>query len=293
MQEQKRHENTEAITKLCDYIRENCRSGESMQLPELSRRVGVSPFHFQRTFTKVVGISPKEFVQACRIEALKGNLRGGSTVTDAIYDSGFTSSSRVYERVDSDLGMTPSSYRTGAKGIEISYATIATPMGQILIAATDRGLCSVQIGDTKEALVAQLRAEYPVATLDAVSEPYSELLRHSINALQEYLAHQTTPANLPIDVKATAFQMKVWKYLQAIPAGEVRTYSEVASAIGQPKAVRAVARACASNQVALVIPCHRVIRADGNAGGYRWSLQRKEKLLRGERSGTPASKSIR
>ena len=263
-----------------------------MLLLELSRRVGVSPYHFQRTFTKVVGISPKRYVQACRMAALKHNLREGSAVTEAIYDSGFGSSSRVYERVDSDLGMTPSSYRAGAKDVEISFAAVTTPMGLMMLAATDRGLCSVQLGNTREELLLKLRAEYPGAHLQAVSEPFSELLDSAIRALQGYVEQQRQTSDLPLDVKATAFQWKVWRYLQGVPAGEVRTYSEVARAIGQPRAARAVARACANNRLALLIPCHRVIRGDGKLGGYRWGLERKEMLLQAERSSAPVSDRI-
>ena len=273
-----------------------------MLLPELSRQAGISPFYLQRLFTKVVGVSPRRYVQACRIEALKTNLREGSTVTDAIYESGFGSSSRVYERVDSELGMTPSSYRSGGKGLEISYAVIdcslgksglgesrlkESALGKLMIAATDRGLCSVQLGDSKELLLERLNSEYPKAQLQPLNEPYSELFRYSINALSLYLNKQNLSPQLSIDVRATAFQLKVWTYLQAIPAGEVRTYSEVAEAIGQPNAIRAVARACASNQIALVIPCHRVIRSDGKLGGYRWGLERKKLLLQHEQAFAP------
>lgn len=283
---------TETIGKLCEYIRQNCQSGGSMLLPDLSRQAGLSPFHLQRLFTKVVGVSPRKFVQACRIEALKANLRDGSNVTDAIYESGFGSSSRVYERVDTELGMTPTSYRAGGKGMEISYVVVATPVGRMLIAATDRGLCSVQLGETREELVAKLEEEFGAAKREELSEPYSELFQSSIAAMNGFLERQTTLPDLPLDVRATAFQLKVWKYLQAIPAGEVRTYAQVASGIGQPQAVRAVASACARNRVALVIPCHRVIRSDGQLGGYRWGAGRKQMLLDRERAGTVSGKRV-
>ena len=269
----------QAIEKLCVFIRQNCRSGESMSLPDLSRRAGISAFHLQRTFTRIVGVSPRRYVQACRMEALKASLQQQSPVTDAIYDSGFNSSSRVYERVNSDLGMTPAVYRAHGKGLEISFVVVDSSLGSLLIAATDRGLCSVQFGDNSTSLEARLHSEFKGAHLNRLVPPYSPLFVASIEALQRYLQGQSWSLDLPTDIRATAFQAKVWNYLQAIPAGEVRTYAEVAIAIGHSKAVRAVAHACASNKLALVVPCHRVIRSDGNLGGYRWGIHRKERLL--------------
>ncbi len=272
------------IPRLCEYIRLNCQSGESLALDELSRQIGLSPFHLQRTFKGIVGVSPKQFVEACRMEALKGELRARDSVTDAIYESGFGSSSRVYERVDTRLGMTPREYRSGGKGVSISYVSVASPLGVMMMGATDRGLCFVQFGESHDELFELLRQEYPAATLDRMKAPYSEQFESWMKSLLRYLRREQIRLDLPIDVRGTAFQLKVWKYLQFIPSGEVQSYSEVARAVGHPLATRAVARACAANRVALVIPCHRVIRGNGELGGYRWGAERKRVLIDAERA---------
>ena len=272
------------IRRLCEHIRQNCQSGESLGLEELSRQVGLSPFHLQRTFKEIVGISPKEYVEACRIEALKGALRSNESVTEAIYEAGFGSSSRVYERVDTRLGMTPSEYRDGGKGVSISYVSVASPLGMMMIGATDRGLCSVQFGESHEELLGMLRAEYPAAKLEQMKSPYPDEFDSWIKSLLRYLRREQIRLDVPVDVQGSAFQMKVWKYLQTIPYGDVQSYSEVAAAVGDPNAVRAVARACARNRVALVIPCHRVIRGNGELAGYRWGLERKRILIDSERA---------
>jgi AraC family transcriptional regulator of adaptative response/methylated-DNA-[protein]-cysteine methyltransferase len=218
-------------------------------------------------------------LEACRIATLKTQLRKGESVTDAVYEAGFGSSSRVYERVDSRLGMTPAEYRAGGKGATISYASAETPLGRVLMGATDRGLCFLQFGESKEELLTELKHEYPKASLEEMREPRSPQFRLWMESLARYLQGERNSLDLPVSVRATAFQVKVWRYLQSIPAGEVRSYSEVAAAIGEPRAMRAVGRACASNQVAIVIPCHRVIRGDRGLGGYRWGLDRKRRLL--------------
>jgi AraC family transcriptional regulator of adaptative response/methylated-DNA-[protein]-cysteine methyltransferase len=272
------------IRRLCDHIRLNCQSGESLALEDLSRQVGLSPFHLQRTFKEIVGVTPKEYVDACRMEALKGALRSGDSITEAIYEAGFGSSSRVYERVDTRLGMTPSEYRDGGKGVPISYVSVASPLGTMMIGATDRGLCFVQFGESHEELLRTLRAEYPAAALDQMKTPYPEQFDGWIKSLLRYLRREQIRLDVPVDVQGSAFQMKVWKYLQTIPHGEVQSYSEVAAALGDPKAVRAVARACATNRVAIVIPCHRVIRGNGELAGYRWGVERKRVLIDSERA---------
>ena len=271
------------IREVCNFIRSHSDSGEDLTLERLGALAALSPFHLQRTFKAVLGISPKQYLEACRVNTLKSQLRNGRSVTDAVYEAGFGSSSRVYERVDSNLGMTPGQYQSGGKGVEISYATAKTPLGIMLVGATDRGLCSVQFGDSVEGLVAVLQKEYPQASISksTMQNPQFKLW---IDSLSHYLAGQAVPPDIPLDVRATAFQLKVWRYLQTIPTGETRTYSQVAEAIGEPNASRAVGRACGSNQVAIVIPCHRVIRGDQTMGGYRWGLERKEKLL--EREGS-------
>ena len=215
---------------------------------------------------------------------LKQSLRESKDVTEAVYDAGFGSASRVYERAGSRLGMTPKQYRQGGGGVAIAYQTVASPLGLLMVGATARGLCFVQFGDSEEQLVAALRREFPAATLEpanAASPAFGEW----VSALSSYVAHGRPLPNLPLDIQATAFQMRVWDYLRTIPSGAVQSYGEVAAAIGRPSAVRAVARACSSNRVALAIPCHRVVRGDGKLSGYRWGVERKQALL--DREGTP------
>lgn len=277
------------IEELCDHIRKNCDSVEPLTLEALARHAGMSPSHLQRTFRAAVGVTPRQYVEACRLETLKRGLRTGGSVTRAIYDAGFGSSSRVYERAGTRLGMTPSEYRAGGRGLAISYAAIASPLGLLMVGATDRGLCFVQFGDSHEDLLDRLRKEYPKAALEPVEEPYSQPFAEWIEALNAHLRGEAPMLDLPVAVRASAFQQKVWSYLQSIPAGEVRSYGEVAAAIGRPTAARAVARACASNRTALVIPCHRVIRGGGELGGYRWGMERKRRLLERERSGATVS----
>lgn len=277
------------IEELCDHIRKNCDSGDPLTLEALALHAGMSPSHLQRTFRAAVGVTPRQFVEACRLETLKRGLRAGDSVTRAIYDAGFGSSSRVYERADTRLGMTPAEYRAGGKDLAISYAAIEGPLGLLMVGATDRGLCFVQFGESREELLDRLRQEYPKAALEPVEEPYSRPFAEWIEALNAHLRGEAPALDLPVAVRASAFQQKVWSYLQSIPAGEVRSYGEVAAAIGRPTAARAVARACASNRTALVIPCHRVIRGTGDLGGYRWGLERKRRLLERERGGAPAS----
>jgi AraC family transcriptional regulator of adaptative response/methylated-DNA-[protein]-cysteine methyltransferase len=275
-------ETIEKIRQVCSHIREHCESGETLNLETLGEAAGWSPFHLHRTFKAVLGVTPKQFVDACRVAALKTKLRQGGSVTAAVYDAGFGSSSRVYERVDTNLGMTPGEYRDGGKNVSISYAFLKTPLGLLLVAATGRGLCSVQFGENAESLIEELQREYPEAHLSHSRAGEGDLAGWT-KALTQFLQGETAPLPLPIDVRATAFQLKVWRYLQTIPAGEVRTYGEVAKAIGEPGASRAVGTACGANKVALVIPCHRVIRGDRGMGGYRWGLERKTALLETEK----------
>jgi AraC family transcriptional regulator of adaptative response/methylated-DNA-[protein]-cysteine methyltransferase len=270
------------MQKLCRYI--EAHAHEPLTLRALGRLTHLSPFHLQRSFKSVVGVTPKQYAEACRMKSLKHMLRGGRTVTEAVYDAGFGSGSRVYERVDTRLGMTPRQYRKGGAGVEISYASSPTPLGTMMIAATDRGLCSLQFGESEAKLRAQLASEYPAAKISPMQPQRKGQFADWMRALSEYLAGSTTTLALPLDVRGTAFQMKVWSYLQRIPYGEVQSYSEVAAGIGRPQAVRAVGSACARNEVALVIPCHRVIRGDGGLGGYRWGLHRKRALIERERA---------
>lgn len=275
-------ETIETIRRVCAHIRAHCESGETLDLEALGEAAGWSPFHLHRTFKAVLGVTPKQFVDACRVTALKTKLRQGRSVTAAVYDAGFGSSSRVYERVDTKLGMTPGEYRQGGKNVFISYAFVKTPLGLLLVAATSRGLCSVEFGESPESLLEGLRREYREANIAESRAAEGELAAWT-KALTQFLQGETAPLQLPIDVRATAFQLKVWRYLQTIPAGEVRTYGEVAKAIGEPGASRAVGTACGANKVALAIPCHRVIRGDHGMGGYRWGVERKAALLETEK----------
>lgn len=290
---------TERIRKSCDFIRANL-DRESLPLSLLAEQAGLSPFHFQRSFKAVMGLTPRQFVEACRLDALKENLRETSgerrlSVTGAIFDAGFGSGSRVYERVDTRLGMTPAKYRAGGKGVRISWVSVPSPLGRMMIGATDRGLCFVQFGDSDAELLAMLQSEYPAAaSIEPMARPFPDEFHQWMHALEDHLRGESPRLDLPLDLQATAFQMKVWRYLQqSVPYGSVQSYQEVAAGIGQPSAARAVARACASNRVALVIPCHRVIRGTGELGGYRWGLDRKRVLIDSERSRATAAAGSR
>ena len=261
---------------VCRIIEET--EGEPITLAALSQQVGVSAFHLQRTFKSIMGITPRRYAEAYRMDRFKQGVRKGETITSAIYDAGYGSSSRLYERAASQLGMTPATYGKGGRGAVISYATVETPLGRLLVAATNKGVCSVMLGDSDAALKTELVNEFPEAEIRQDEEP----LRSSLNAIVEYLKNKSPHIDLPLDIRATAFQRQVWEQLRAIPYGQTLSYSEVAKAMGQEKSVRAVARACATNPVALVIPCHRVIREDKSLGGYRWGLERKKNLLKRE-----------
>ena len=269
-----------AIRQAAEYIQANWQ--RALPLRTLSQEAGLSPFHFQRSFKSLVGVTPRQFQEACRLRALKQELRQGDDILQAIFAAGFGSTSRVYERVDSRLGMTPSEYRAGGARVGITHATIRTRLGLVKIGATDRGLCFVEFGASEDELIRALRREYPSAQLSAVRKPWPEALRDWARALEQHLEGARLQVELPLDIRATAFQMRVWRYLQSIPYGETSSYRQVAEGIGRPTAARAVAAACARNRVALVIPCHRVIRGTGELGGYRWGLQRKRALLERE-----------
>lgn len=252
-------------------------------LEALARKVGASPSHLQRTFKRSLGMSPAEYARMHRHQQFKSAMRNGRTVSEATYEAGFGSSSRAYENAAGALGMTPATYRKGGDGAEIEYAITPSPVGMILVAWTARGLCSVKIGDSRKAVVASLRAEFPNASLDEASE-----LSPFAAAMLEHVSGKRQEIELPLDIRATAFQLRVWRALKQIPYGETRSYSEVAESIGAPRAARAVARACATNPVALAIPCHRVVRNDGSLGGYGFGVERKKALLEREGALDPA-----
>jgi AraC family transcriptional regulator, regulatory protein of adaptative response / methylated-DNA-[protein]-cysteine methyltransferase len=268
----------EMVRQVCRLIEDN--QGEPITLAVLSEQIGVSSFHLQRTFKSIMGISPSQYAEASRISKFKKGVRSGESITNAIYDAGFGSSSRLYESASSQFGMTPATYGKGGRGVVINYAVAESPLGSLLVAATNKGVCSVKLGDSQSTLEVDLKNEFPAAEIHRDDKE----LRPAIAATVEHLEGKTPHINLPLDVRATAFQRQVWEQLRAIPYGKTLSYREVAKAIGHQKAVRAVARACATNPVALVIPCHRVIREDKSLGGYRWGLERKKRLLEDERT---------
>jgi len=252
---------------------------ERLTLEALAGVAELSPAHLQRTFKAALGLSPRDYIRASRAERFKSEVRRGRSVTDALYEAGYGSGSRLYEDADARLGMTPGAYRRGGKGQVLSYSIAASPFGRLLVAKTDRGVSAVQLADSDSTLVAGLRKDYPHAEL----KRDDAALRPTLAAILAHIGGEVPKLDLPLDVAATAFQGRVWRALQDIPRGETRSYAEVAQAVGQPKAVRAVARACATNRVALLVPCHRVVRSDGSLSGYRWGAERKARLLEDEK----------
>jgi len=267
-----------------DLVRRVCREIEAndegpVSLRMLAERAGLSAAHLQRTFRQTIGITPRQYADAVRVARLKSELRKGTDVTTALHEVQYGSSSRLYEQSDAQLGMTPATYRRGGEGMNISYTIVPCALGRVLVAATDRGISAVYIGDRDSDLAAALSKEYPRANIRSDSGAHSKW----VSAIVRHLAGTNPHLDLPTDVVATAFQRRVWEALRAIPSGTTRTYSEVARAIGKPSAIRAVARACATNPTSIVVPCHRVVRTDGSLGGYRWGLDRKQSLLDQER----------
>jgi AraC family transcriptional regulator of adaptative response/methylated-DNA-[protein]-cysteine methyltransferase len=263
----------ELIKLVCRYIEQHL--DEPVTLSRLSSEFKQSPFHLQRTFKSVLGISPKQYANSCRMRGFRQNLKAGHSVTRAMYDAGYSSTSRLYERTSSELGMEPAKYRRGAIAEPIRYAIADSPLGRMLIAATGKGICSIQFADSDEELEQGLKHEFPYA----VRRRDDEALAHLAEQVKHKITGAEKSSTLPLDIQATAFQRRVWSYLQSIGYGETRTYTEVAKAIRRPSAVRAVARACATNPVAVAVPCHRVLRTGGEVGGYRWGLHRKKALL--------------
>lgn len=273
----------EMVRRACLYL--DAQTGEPVKLADLSAHVGVSPYHLQRTFKRIMGISPRQYQDARRMERFKKELKEKRNVTYALYEAGFGSSSRLYEGAPSKLGMTPSTYRRGGPGVRIRYAIVASPLGRLLMAATERGVCRIGMGESDRLLENDLRKEFPAAEI--VRD--GSALRPWSNTLLKHLSGWQPRLELPLDIQATAFQKRVWETLQRIPLGTTRSYAEVARAVGKPRAARAVARACATNPVALLIPCHRVVASGGGLGGYRWGVERKKALLEGEKASAAAS----
>lgn len=264
----------ELIQKVCRLIEEN-EDETTPSLAALAGSVGVSSSHLQRTFKTAVGISPREYAQSHRVNKFKKSIKNGDCVTTAMYDAGFNSSSRLYEKAVEEFGMTPATYARGGAGAAIIYTIVECALGRLLVAATERGICAVSLGDADEELEESLLMEFSNA----------EISRDDFglkNYVEEILAHldgNAAPPGLPLDVRATAFQRRVWQELRRIPSGETRSYKEIAEKIGNAKSVRAVARACATNPVAILTPCHRVVGANGALSGYRWGIERKKRLL--------------
>ena len=243
------------------------------------QRPAGDPRRLTRAFKRVLGITPRAYAEARRVGRFKQELKRRKQVSPALYEAGYGSSSRVYEHTDAHLGMTPATYARGGAGMGIAYTTVPTPLGRLLVAATERGVCRVALGDGAAALEADLLAEFPAAR---VVQDKSGKLHGWVSSILAYLDGREPDLDLPLDIRATAFQRRVWQELQRIPFGKTRSYAEVARRIGEPRATRAVAQACGKNPVALVIPCHRVVRADGELGGYRWGVDRKRSLLEQE-----------
>ena len=264
------------VEQVCRYIEEHL--DEPLTLAALSKFARLSPFHLQRTFKSAVGVSPREYASALRAARLKAGLMQGRPVTDAMYEAGYSSSSRLYERSGGELGMTPSSYQKGGKGERIDFALADSPLGRMLVASTGKGICAITFGDSDAGLEDALRHEFPAADCRCNAESLSA----AVTGMVAHLKGQAKQFLLPLDIRATAFQRVVWKALQAVPYGATASYAEIAQAIGKPDAVRAVAGACAKNRIAVAIPCHRVVHKDGSISGYRWGVDRKKKLLQQE-----------
>jgi AraC family transcriptional regulator, regulatory protein of adaptative response / methylated-DNA-[protein]-cysteine methyltransferase len=263
----------EIVRRACAFLETNLESGAT--LADLAREVGMSPYHLQRTFKAATGLSPKQYAARLRAAEFKAEVQRGESVTSATYGAGYGSSSRLYETADANLGMTPGAYRRGGLGMRIRFTFAASPFGRLLVGATERGICAVMLGDEDAALEAELRGEYPRAAIERDDAGLSD----QVAAVLPHLNGTAPAGDLPLDLQATAFQWQVWRALQQIPYGETRSYRDIAAALGRPRAVRAVAQACAGNRVALVVPCHRAVRSDGKAGGYRWGAERKRRIL--------------
>jgi AraC family transcriptional regulator of adaptative response/methylated-DNA-[protein]-cysteine methyltransferase len=253
---------------------------QRITLETLGQKVGLSPFYLQRAFKEAVGVSPHAYQNARRLAAMKGQLKKGERVGRAVWSAGYGSARGAYESAASGLGMTPGQYRSGARGVSIHYALEHSQLGDLVVAWTPSGICAVMLGDSPEEAVANLKAEFPAAELALADAEASKWVR----VVLAYAEGSIPGTVLPLDLRGTQFQLRVWQLLREIPVGEVRSYKDIASALGEPTAVRAVARAIATNKAALVVPCHRVIRADGSLSGYRWGVQRKQQLLDQERT---------
>jgi len=267
-----------AIDRALQYL--DAHTDRLVALEELASHVGLSASHLQRSFKHIVGRSPKEYQAETRMRRFKTRLRAGDTVSRATYEAGFGSSSRVYERASASLGMTPAAFRRGGAGVRIGYTIADAPLGRVLVATTDRGVCAVELGASDTDVERALIADFPKATIERDDEAHATWVRAVLDRVRD--PRHTSSHRIPLDLAGTEFQRRVWDALRAIPAGERRSYAQVAESIGMPTASRAVAQACASNRVAVVVPCHRVVRQDGRISGYKWGVERKERLLAAE-----------
>jgi AraC family transcriptional regulator of adaptative response/methylated-DNA-[protein]-cysteine methyltransferase len=274
-----------AVARVCREIESRVGGGEEgasgLTLASLGAASGMKTHQLERAFRKLIGITPRQYADAQRMHRLKSRLKKGDNVTTALYDAGFGSSSRLYERAPAQLGMTPAVYRKGGAGMRIEYTIVDSPLGRLLVGATARGISALYIGESDEKLESALRKEYPRAELRAAAGG-AEGRKQWVEKILAHLRGREPSLDLPTDVQATAFQRRVWEELRRIPYGTTRTYTQIARRIGRPNAVRAVARACATNPVSVVVPCHRVVREDGKLAGYRWGLERKRALLEHE-----------
>lgn len=284
-----RSQRLDAVRRACRYIERKIAAEDEtgdpgpVTLAELGRECAVSPWHLQRLFKQAMGVTPRQYADACRLDRLKAGLQQGAGVAAATYDAGFGSASRVYERAPQALGMTPASYAKGGEGAEIGYAIGASPLGRLLVAATPKGICFVSIGKADGPLIEALKEEFPAARR---VQRDGQALSTALTAILDHLEGRAPHIDLPLDIRATAFQQRVWEELRRIPLGETLTYGEIASRLGQPGSARAVGRACATNPVAVVIPCHRACGADGSLTGYRWGKGVKRELLSREAART-------
>ncbi len=268
---------TKALLSISRFI--EAHADEPLPLRRLARKAGLSPYHLQRRFKAALGVTPKEYQAAARLARFKASLRAGNGVASAVFEAGFGSTSRVYEQVHGRLGMTPSAYRAGGTGERIAYACATTVLGPMLMAATQRGVCFLQFGASESKLRVQLAREYPKATLQRSAASSTPALDAWISALDAHLSSGGPKLDVPLDLRGTAFQIRVWRFLMQVREGQVVSYSDLAAKIGARSAVRAVASACAANRIAILVPCHRVLRGDGGLGGYRWGKRRKRALL--------------
>jgi AraC family transcriptional regulator of adaptative response/methylated-DNA-[protein]-cysteine methyltransferase len=278
------------VRRICDHI--DAHLEQPIRLADLGAAAGMSPHHLLRTFKKTTGITPRQYADARRMGTFKARLKEGWSVTNAVFEAGYGSSSRLYEKADARLGMTPATYRRGGRGMRIGYTIVTCPLGRMLVAATDRGVSAVHFAESDEKLERTLQAEFPDAELHRNQGAHADW----VEALVARIGGASV--NVPVDIQATAFQWRVFEALREIPPGETRSYGEIARRLGQPKAARAVGRACATNPVAVAIPCHRAVGASGALTGYRWGVDRKRALLeaeaaRKEAQGHPQTRSSR